>query len=350
MEHVDASPVSERLSNGLPAHEALSLLKMAAAGLDHAHSKGVIHPGLGPSHLLVDSTGLLKIAGFEMSSLESFDAGAVSIAEAELLLSSVPYRAPELLFGEIPEGRSDQFSLAAIAFMLLAGDQNSNSDAPILAMADIVSNARFNLAALDTRFNSGVRRVIEKALAFEAAGRYSSCSAFVDALETACLRKSASMTRLATPEESVRVTPQSISLEGNIPGSRPTERPSGNRKKSHFKGRILLIVAFSTVFVLAGILLLLLRRSSTPTVTRTNPASFTPPSSAARAETDLSTHELSNKVKQHPGNQAQIDQSAPPASEDLTTIPPKPKLTRKKAAKAAHPEPKLQGPDIKVPQ
>src|SRR5579863_8320816 len=69
MEQFEGRPLSEVLGerSTLPAEEVAGILKHAAAGLDHAHSNGLIHRNLTAASLLVSEDGDLKIAGFEMA-------------------------------------------------------------------------------------------------------------------------------------------------------------------------------------------------------------------------------------------------------------------------------------------
>ncbi|KAL7137653.1 hypothetical protein ABFS83_10G108000 [Erythranthe nasuta] len=88
-------------------------------GLEHCHSRGVLHRDIKGSNLLVDNNGILKIGDFGLAT--SFDANN----RKQPLTSHVVtlwYRAPELLLGETHYGVAvDMWSAGCILAELFAG-------------------------------------------------------------------------------------------------------------------------------------------------------------------------------------------------------------------------------------
>ncbi|KAL7096947.1 hypothetical protein ACP275_10G112200 [Erythranthe tilingii] len=88
-------------------------------GLEHCHSRGVLHRDIKGSNLLVDNNGILKIGDFGLAT--SFDAAN----QKQPLTSHVVtlwYRAPELLLGETHYGVAvDMWSAGCILAELFAG-------------------------------------------------------------------------------------------------------------------------------------------------------------------------------------------------------------------------------------
>src|SRR5436190_9388108 len=69
MEHVDGGSLEDRLSSGPPApDDALEWLRQAAAALDAAHAKGVVHRDVKPANLLLNGDGALRVADFGIAS------------------------------------------------------------------------------------------------------------------------------------------------------------------------------------------------------------------------------------------------------------------------------------------
>jgi eukaryotic-like serine/threonine-protein kinase len=268
MEHVHAQPVSERIStNGLPPNEALRLLKMAALALDHAHHQNVFHPGLTPAHLLLEETGLLKVAGFEMSGLPGMAVETMTAAEIDVALQSTRYRAPEFLAGESADACADQFSLAAIAFELFTGQVAFPFDSPIATMAAILSGDGPDLTILDRQLPPAVHRVFEKALASDPSLRYASCTAMLEALETALVRKAALPTRAAdSPYVPTPTEPQPVKRATPRPRPVAENLTDIGQKHSRRMRWLLAVACLATVVVIALILLQL--RSGPPVRTK----------------------------------------------------------------------------------
>jgi len=289
MEHVHASTLSERIeTESLPQIEILKFLKMAATALDHAHGHGVLHPGLTTAHLLVDETGLLKVAGFEMSGLQSPSERDVSQEEADLLLKSVPYRAPEFLTGESVGPRADQFSLAVIAFELLTGRMMFTGTSPIATMSQTLACSAPDLKIVEAKLPSAARRVFEKAFSADADGRYASCTAMLESLEAAHVRRPASATRVTdAPDYSAPVKPLLHSSPDQAKGAGDKEMLAGQPLRDHLvqttrrsvrRLQIVLVgVCAATILVIALLLVQsrsanIQRRNSTPPPANNSPA------------------------------------------------------------------------------
>lgn len=254
LEHVHARPLSERIIRGnLSPAEAISLLKMIAAALDHAHAHDVFHPGLTPSCLLVDDAGLLKVAGFEMSGLPVLPQEDATSGECRALLKSVAYRAPEFLAGESPGAPADQFAMATIAFELLTGHCAFDCASPLRTMSALLSGTTPDWSFVDTHFPPAVRSVLERALASESEQRYSSCTKMVDALETACHEQPAFPTRATPAPPSLTVGPESAK-----PQSEETEKPQPVlqrfvREKEQTNRRLTWILAAACLVAVAAL-------------------------------------------------------------------------------------------------
>lgn len=87
-------------------------------GLEHCHSRGILHRDLKGSNILLDNDGILKIGDFGLAA--QFEPG-----QKEPLTSRVVtlwYRAPELLFGATSYGVAiDMWSAGCILAELFTG-------------------------------------------------------------------------------------------------------------------------------------------------------------------------------------------------------------------------------------
>lgn len=87
-------------------------------GLEHCHSRGVLHRDIKGSNLLVDSNGILQIADFGLSTLFHPDNRQPLTSRVVTLW----YRPPELLLGATYYGVAvDLWSVGCILAELLAG-------------------------------------------------------------------------------------------------------------------------------------------------------------------------------------------------------------------------------------
>jgi len=167
MEFVEGQNLDAYAPEG--CHPALpfvaNVIRQCAAGLDHAHSRGVIHRDIKPSNILLDSSGSVKIADFGIAKLLD-STGELTQGHA---IGTMSYMSPEQLTGQAVDGRADQYSLAVVAYRLLAGSRQRSAPASVL----------------NPMLRRDVDGVLERALASTPGERYPSCSSFAQDLADA---------------------------------------------------------------------------------------------------------------------------------------------------------------------
>ena len=118
MEYVPDGTVADRLATGpVPPDLALGWLAQAAAALDAAHARGIVHRDVKPANLLVSSDGNLCFSDFGIARA----AGDDTLTAAGTVLGSTGYMAPEQARGESSTPATDRYALACVAFELLTG-------------------------------------------------------------------------------------------------------------------------------------------------------------------------------------------------------------------------------------
>lgn len=103
----------------LDAATAVRAVCQAAAALEHAHSRGVIHRDVKPSNLLMDARGRVYVTDF---GLARDLAGREKVSLSGTILGTPAYMSPEQARGDVRhlDGRTDVYSLGATLYYLLA--------------------------------------------------------------------------------------------------------------------------------------------------------------------------------------------------------------------------------------
>src|SRR6266576_306136 len=120
VEYVPGGTLEERLHDKkpLPDDETLAIAAGLAAGLAHAHARGVVHRDLKPANVLFDEEGRPKIADFGIARLT---AGEGTLTEAGTLLGTAAYISPEQASGQPADAASDVYSFGVMLYRMLAG-------------------------------------------------------------------------------------------------------------------------------------------------------------------------------------------------------------------------------------
>ena len=180
MEFIDGKTVEEILDAGIQQHSgtSMSILQKAASALDYAHTKGIIHRDIKPSNLMVCPDGSVKVADFGVAKL----AVSTALTQSGFVLGTPSYMSPEQAQGRAIDGRSDQFSLAVVAYRLLSGKLPFEGPTLTALLSKILwEEPEYESAGL----KPPVRMVFEKALSKDPQRRYPNCTEFVRELEEA---------------------------------------------------------------------------------------------------------------------------------------------------------------------
>ncbi len=188
MSYADQGTLADRLEiEGLSTGQAMEVIRQVGAGLHALHRRGILHRDVKPANVLfrtVDAVTGSGDAGEIKAMVGDLGLGkALDMSSRLTMIAGTPsFVSPEQALGEGLDGRSDQYSLAALSYLLLAG-RAPYAHASLSAAA--APGAVPPMSTPDRPVPADVEAVVRRGLSADRADRWPDVTAYVDALSAA---------------------------------------------------------------------------------------------------------------------------------------------------------------------
>ncbi len=179
MEYVEGENLRSRLKKmgALKEKEALTLIKGAAAGLEHAHKNGVIHRDVKPDNILVGKDGTVKIADLGLAKSVNDDQRLTKTGTA---IGTPHYISPEQARGDKKiDHRSDIYSLGATLYVMLTGQRPFHGRNNAEIMLKHLQEELENPQDIVPEISDGAERIVSRMMGKLASDRYPNCRALI---------------------------------------------------------------------------------------------------------------------------------------------------------------------------
>lgn len=300
MEYVDGPTLDQVLSEPkpLPPERMFSILGQTASALDYAHQKGIVHRDIKPANIMIAADGTAKITDFGIAKITTSEQFTMTGS----IVGTPHYMSPEQVQGQPVDGRSDQFSLAVIAYEMLTGEKPYTGDHLTTVVYKIVAEEPPLPHRVNPTLGPAIDAVLRKGLAKKADARYRTCGEFANGLEGACAatRNWKPMPRGASLNEPTQLDSPGMAETPRL--APPARRPHGletvatdrTRRKSGFLPYLLGVLAVAAILGLigwqAGPWLIGNRQASPPAAAANHQAATAPaPAASAPATAPVST-------------------------------------------------------------
>jgi hypothetical protein len=180
MSYADQGTLADRLEiDGLTAAQALEVVREIGAGLQTLHERGVLHRDLKPANVLfraIDGRVRAMVADLGLGK-------SMEVSSRLTVIAGTPsFVAPEQAQGEPLDPRADQYSLAALTYLMLAS-RAAFSHASLSAAA--APGPPPPLSTEQRPYPPEVEAVVSRGLAADRAERWPDVASYVAALEAA---------------------------------------------------------------------------------------------------------------------------------------------------------------------
>ncbi|MGA2263139.1 MAG: serine/threonine-protein kinase [Acidobacteriota bacterium] len=181
MEFVDGESLADKIAREgkLSEDETRTIAIEVCKGLEHAHSKMVVHRDMKPGNVMLGKDGSVKIADFGLARLCH---DSIARMTAQLSTGTLQYMSPEQLDGEIGES-SDLYALGVTLYEMLSGD-------PPFVTGEITAQIRNKVPKPIEGISPGMNRIVLKCLEKKKENRFASVRELREELDgTAAQRK-----------------------------------------------------------------------------------------------------------------------------------------------------------------
>ncbi|HEV7626659.1 MAG TPA: serine/threonine-protein kinase, partial [Streptomyces sp.] len=221
----------------LDVDEVRRLAGQAAAGLDAAHARGVVHRDIKPGNLLLAPDGNVKVADFGIARA-AMEADSSLTATGAVLGTGI-YLAPERATGRDAEPASDVYALGCVLYEMLCGRPPFTGD-PAAVVYQHVDQAPRPPAELRLDVPTALADFVLRLLAKDPAARPTAAQAVRFLTDDTASTGASPAPRAGTEE---------------APTSRSTRSLAATPKKGRSRPSVILAsLATASAFILAGVL------------------------------------------------------------------------------------------------
>ena len=215
-----------RARGPLLKEEAVDIMKQLTSAVAEAHSKGIIHRDIKPQNVIIKADGSVKILDFGIATAK----GSMQLTQANNVMGSVHYLAPELAKGEQASAQSDIYALGIVLYEMLAGDVPFKADQAVQVALRHMRDPMPSLREANPTVPQSIENIVIRATAKDPKKRYSSCLEMWRDLST-CLKAE----RVNEPKLIIETPPQPKKETQTQNKAKPVSTQTPEQKKKEVK-------------------------------------------------------------------------------------------------------------------
>lgn len=186
---LEGKTLADRLRQGpIPWHEALDLAVKIGEVVAAGHEGGVLHRGLKPSNIWLQTDGSLVVMDFNTARFTELENGGrtavskqkVEFADTLIPMATLASMSPEQVRGGSLDHRSDIFSFGCTLYEMLTGHHPFESRSSLSRMHSILEGTPLPPSACNPELPRQLDAVLQQALAKSPHERWQSMRDFLD--------------------------------------------------------------------------------------------------------------------------------------------------------------------------
>ena len=158
--------------------ETLHFSMQIAKGLEHAHSRGIVHRDIKPHNVMVLKNGSVKVMDFGIARVMN-----KSNTLTKEALGSVHYISPEQAKGGYTDNRSDLYSLSVVMYEMMTGRPPYDGESAVAVAIQHINGGAAMPTTLNPNIPIGLEQIIMKGMALDVKDRYVSATEMLQDME-----------------------------------------------------------------------------------------------------------------------------------------------------------------------
>lgn len=158
--------------------ETLHFAMQIAKGLEHAHSRGIVHRDIKPHNIMVLKNGSVKVMDFGIARVMN-----KSNTLTKEALGSVHYISPEQAKGGYTDNRSDIYSLGVVMYEMMTGRPPYDGESAVAVAIQHINGGAPAPSTLNPNIPGGMEQIIMKSMALDVRDRYASATEMLHDME-----------------------------------------------------------------------------------------------------------------------------------------------------------------------
>ncbi len=181
MEYIYGVPLNRYIThNGkVEWKKAAYFTAQVLSGLEHAHSKGIVHRDIKPHNIMLMADGTVKIMDFGIARFSRSETTNMS----DQAIGSVHYISPEQARGEDTDARTDIYSVGVMLYEMLTGKVPFEADTPASVALKHIQSEPESPRSLNPNIPPRLEAITMKAMQKKVDDRYASAKEMLDDLK-----------------------------------------------------------------------------------------------------------------------------------------------------------------------
>jgi serine/threonine protein kinase len=207
LEFIPGESLQERLKElkksnlKMPIEQAIQIVINVCSAMGYAHKHGMVHRDIKPANIMLNVHGEAILMDFGIVKILGDETHTVTGA----VVGTARYMSPEVIRSEVPDERSDIYSLGVTFYEMLNGDPPFNADSAMSLMMRHLNDPVPNLRNLRPDVPPQLVAIINRSLEKDRVKRYSSADEMAADLRNL-------LTKLADPQSAD--SPTMVETEG----------------------------------------------------------------------------------------------------------------------------------------